>query len=125
MKKGVIVVFEKDDIDSLKSSSLKFLFNNKLDFCFVNNGNDHKVLKFLYHLKESSKSNISILNLRKAKATLLAVKAAVRFLKNKEDIDFIVYTKPISIYNKDLINKIVNIPDENWVHKTGERVLLR
>lgn len=125
MKKGVIVVFEKNDIDSLKSTRIKFLYNNKLDFCFVNNGNDNKVLKFLYKLKEASKSNISILNIRKEKPLLPAVKAAVRFLKNKENIDLIIYTEPKTIYNKDLLNKIASIPQENLVYKREERVLLR
>ena len=67
MKKGIIIIFGKNDIEISANLSFKSSFNKKFKICLVNNGNDDKVLKFLDKLKELSKCDISILNLRKEK----------------------------------------------------------
>ncbi|WP_343329597.1 hypothetical protein [Polaribacter staleyi] len=125
MKKGVIVVFEKNDIDVLEKFPLKSFFNKQLKICLVNNGNDNKILKLLFKLKESSKFDISILNLRKEKASMAAVKAGVRFLSKTEDINLIVHTPPKNIFNKNLMKKMLKISDDDLALKIDERVLLR
>ena len=125
MKKGIIIIFGKSDIEISANLSFKSSFNKKFKICLVNNGNDHKVLKFLDKLKELSKCDISILNLRKEKKSMLAVKAGVRFLTNKADINIFVYAKPKNILNKNLMKKMLKISDEDLENKIDERVLLR
>ena len=125
MKKGIIVVFGKNDMDVLEKYYLKSFFNKQYKICLVNNGNDNKILKFLFKLKESSKFDISILNLRKEKTSMSAVKAGVRFLSKTEDINLIVHTSPKNIFNKTLMKKMRKISAEDLVHKIDERVLLR
>jgi hypothetical protein len=125
MKKGIIIIFGKSDIEISANLSFKSSFNKKFKICLVNNGNDHKVLKFLDKLKELSKCDISILNLRKEKKSMLAVKAGVRFLTNTEDVNIFVYTKPKNILDKNLMKKILKISDEDLENKIDERVLLR
>jgi hypothetical protein len=125
MKKGIIIIFGKNDFTISESLSFKSSFNKKIKICLVNNGNDTKVLNLLYKLKESSKCNISILNLRKEKESMLAVKAGVRFLTNTEDINIFVHAKPKNIFEKDLMKKILKISDEDFENKVDERVLLR
>ena len=125
MKKGIIIIFGKSDIEISANLSFKSSFNKKFKICLVNNGNDHKVLKFLDKLKELSKCDISILNLRKEKKSMLAVKAGVRFLTNTEDVNIFVYAKPKNILDKNLMKKILKISDEDLENKIDERVLLR
>lgn len=125
MKKGFIIIFKKNDLAFSESLSFKPAFNKKFKICLVNNGHDHKVLKFLDKLKELSKCDISILNLRKEKKTMLAVKAGVRFLTYTEDINIFVYAIPKNIFDKNLMKKILKISDEDLENKIDERVLLR
>ncbi|WP_157663280.1 hypothetical protein [Polaribacter sp. SA4-12] len=125
MKKGVIIIFGKNDLTISKNLSFKSSFSKKVKICLVNNGNDTKGLNFLYKLKESSKCDVSILNLRKEKESMLAVKAGVRFLTNTEDINIFVYANPKNILDKNLIKKILKISDEDLENKDDERVLLR
>jgi hypothetical protein len=125
MKKGIIIIFGKNDLPFSERMSFKSAFNKKYKICLVNNGNDSKVLKFLNKLKELSKCDISIINLKKEKELMLAVKAGVRFLTNTEDINIFVYTKPKNILDKNIIKKILKISDEDLDNKIDERVLLR
>lgn len=125
MKKGVVVIFKKEDIDYVKHVSLKSFLKNKITLCLVNNGNDGEVLIFLDKLKYESNCDVSILNLRKEKTATLAVKAGVRFLHKKEDMNLIVHAQPENIFNKNVIKKILNITEENLIHKIEKRVLLR
>jgi hypothetical protein len=125
MKKGIIIIFDKNDLTLSESLAFKFSLSKKVKICLVNNGNDPKVLNFLYKLKEASKCEVSILNLRKEKELMLAVKAGVRFLTNKEDINLFVYTKLKSILDKNLMKKVLKISEEDLENKIEERVLLR
>jgi hypothetical protein len=125
MKKGIIVIFGKNDIDVLKTGTFNLFYNKQFQICFVNNGNDNKVLNSLIKLKESSKFDISILNLRKEKGVQQAIKAGVRFISNLENVNLIVHSTPKSIFNKKLMAKLVEISEENLGIKKDERVLLR
>ncbi|WP_036821479.1 hypothetical protein [Polaribacter sp. Hel1_85] len=125
MKKGMVIIFDKNDIHVSENRPFKSFFNKSFKICLVNNGNHVKLLKFLYKLKETSKCEVSILNLRKEKASDLALKAGVRFLFNNDNINLIVHAKPKNIFDKKLMKKIVNISDEDLRNKIDERVLLR
>ena len=109
MKKGILIIFDKNDFSFLENESFKLFLNKQIRICLINNGNHNKIL-----------------NLRKEKTLLLAVKAGVRFLYTIEDLNLIAYTKPKDIFNKKTIEKLVSITDLEIVNKKkNERVLLR
>ena len=125
MKKGLIIIFDKDDFTALKHLSVKPSFNEQIKICLINNGNDNKILNLLTKIKNKSKCDVFILNLRKEKPLMLAVKAGVRFLYNINDLDLIFYTKPKDTLSKVIIEKLAKITDIDLVNKKEERVLLR
>ena len=125
MKKGMVVIFGENDIANVENLSFKSFFNKQFKICLVNNGNHNKVITFLDKIKEASKCDISILNLRKEKKSTLALKAGVRFLSNTEDVNLIVHTKPKNIFNKNLMKKKWKLSAEDLENKLNERVLLR
>lgn len=125
MKKGLIIIFDKDDFTELKNLNCKLSFNKQVRICLINNGNDNKILNLLTKLKNKSKCDVFILNLRKEKTLMLAVKAGVRFLYNINDLDLVFYTKAKNTLSKIIIEKLVKITDIDLVNKKEERVLLR
>jgi len=125
MKKGLIIIFDKDDFATLKNLSVKLSFNKHIKICLINNGNDNKILNLLTKLKDKSKCDVFILNLRKEKTLMLAVKAGVRFLYNINDLDLIFYTKPKASLSKVMFEKLFKITDIDLLDKKEERVLLR
>jgi hypothetical protein len=125
MKKGLIIIFDKDDLATLKNLSVKLSFNKHIKICLINNGNDNKILNLLTKLKNKSKCDVFILNLRKEKTLMLAVKAGVRFLYNINDLDLIFYTKPKASLSKVMFEKLFKITDIDLLDKKEERVLLR
>ncbi|MFY9244084.1 MAG: hypothetical protein WAO74_13785 [Polaribacter sp.] len=125
MKKGLIVIFGKNDVHMTNADIFKSFFNQKIKICFVNNGNHDKVFNLLTELSESPSSDFSILNLRKEKASIFAVKAGVRFLSNKENVQLIIHTEPKNISSPKLIDRILTFFNEDLSTKKNERVLLR
>tara|TARA_B100000767_G_C19743347_1_gene527266 strand:- start:691 stop:1113 length:423 start_codon:yes stop_codon:yes gene_type:complete len=125
MNNGIIIIFEKNCIDTIEIQIFKLTFNKKIKICLVNNGNNEKIFKFLDTLKDSSECDISILNLRKEKTTMMAVKAGVRFLSNKNNINLIIYATPKSICNPKTIHKILKFFERDLKTKKDKRVLLR
>ncbi|MEO9570015.1 MAG: hypothetical protein ABJH82_06600 [Polaribacter sp.] len=125
MKKGIVIIFDKNDINISENQRLKSYFNKDFKICLVNNGNHVKLFNFLYKIKENSKCQVSILNLKKEKKFDLALKAGVRFLFNNENFSLILHIKPNNIFNKKLMSKIVKISEDDLVDKINERVMLR
>ena len=125
MKKGIIIIFDKNDINISKTSFLKSFINQGIKILLINNGNHQTILKLLSELKNYSKKDVSILTLRKEKKIILAIKAGVRFLSTIKDIGMIIYTKPESMLNISFINKILSVSEKDLFNKKKERVLLR
>ena len=125
MKKGIIIIFRKNDTDITNTLIFKSFFNQKIKICLVNNGNHEDVFKLLSELKESSESDVSILNLRKEKTLKVAVKAGVRFLSNNGNIKLIIHAEPNNIANPIFIDKILEFFTQDITAKKNERVLLR
>ena len=125
MKKGLIIIFDKEDFTVLNNLSVKLSFNKHIRICLINNGNDNKILNLLTKLKNKSKCDVFILNLRKEKTLMQAVKAGVRFLYNINDLDLIFYTKPKASLSKVMFEKLFKITDIDLLDKKEERVLLR
>tara|TARA_R110002049_G_scaffold183679_8_gene351678 strand:- start:9326 stop:9736 length:411 start_codon:yes stop_codon:yes gene_type:complete len=125
MRKGIIIIFGKNDVVNSNNLFLKSFFNKHIKICLINNGNNDEILEFLNELKYSSKCDISILNLKKEKTPMSAVKAGVRFLSTSENFNLIVYTKKKNIFTENIIRKIVEISKTDLMKKKDERILLR
>ncbi|WP_418652923.1 hypothetical protein [Tenacibaculum soleae] len=67
MKKGIIIIFNKSDINILKASFLKSFINQGIKILLINNGNHQVIIELLRELRKYSKKDISILTLRKEK----------------------------------------------------------
>ena len=125
MKKGLIIVFSTEDIAFENTLIFNILNYKKITFCLVNNGNCNKVHDLLYRLKETAKSEILLLSLKKEKPLLLAVKAGVRSLINDDDFDTIIYTEPKEINQRKYSNKILELLNKKVAKRKEKRVLLR
>lgn len=125
MNKGIIIIFGENDLDETNSLTFKSFFNQKVKICLVNNGNHDNVLRLLNKLKDSSMCDISILNLRKEKKMMSAVKAGVRFLSKNENINIIIHANLKNILNSESIDKVLEAFEQELNIKKEERVLLR
>jgi len=125
MKKGLIIVFSKEDIAFENTLIFNILNYKKITICLVNNGNCNKVHDLLYRLKETAKSEILLLSLKKEKPLLLAVKAGVRSLVSRDNFETIVYTQPKEITQYKYSNKILEVLSKQVEKRKDKRVLLR
>ena len=125
MKKGLIIVFGKDDIDFDNTIIFNVLNKQKVTICLVNNGNYNKVQQLLSSLKEVSDTNVFTLSLKKEKSLLSAVKAGVRSLINKDDFETIIYTSPKDINHKNYNTKFIEAFSNSFHKRKDKRVLLR
>lgn len=125
MKKGLIIVFSKEDVAFKYTLIFNILNYKKITVCLVNNGNCNKVQDLFYRLKETAKSEILLLNLKKEKPLLLAVKAGVRCLISRDNFETIVYTQPKEINQSNCNSKFLEIFKKHLQKRKDKRVLLR
>lgn len=125
MKKGLIIVFGKEDLFFENSLIFNILNRKKITICLINNGNCNKVYDLLNRLKETTTSEILILSLKREKPLLLAVKAGVRSLINEDDFDTIIYTEPKEINQSNYNNRLVELFNKHFTKRKEKRVLLR
>jgi hypothetical protein len=125
MNLGIIIIFEEDDVITTDARIFKSFFNQNVKICLVNNGNHKKIFRLLDKLKDSSKCDISILNLRKKQITKAAVKVGVRFLSSMNNVNLIIHTKPKNICNPKIIDIMLEVFEGDLMKKKDERVLLR
>lgn len=93
MKKGVLIIFSNDEDNIDKSQFVNLLSHKDVQLCFVNNGSKDNTLDLLETIKSEVKTPISILDIKKNKGTIAAVKAGVRFLFSTENLNCILYLK--------------------------------
>lgn len=91
MNKGLIVVFDENDINFKNVSIFKKLVSKNITICLVSNGNNSLLIESLENIEQSSDFKVSIVHLRKEKSLLSAVKAGVRSLANRKKLDTILY----------------------------------
>jgi glycosyltransferase involved in cell wall biosynthesis len=94
MKKGIIILFT-DDEKRIQKNQFINLFNQKeVKLCFVNNGSKDNTLHILESVRDDLESNsITIIDIKKNKGTIAAVKAGARYLLNSGDLKYIMYFK--------------------------------
>ncbi|WP_369049419.1 hypothetical protein [Tenacibaculum sp. UWU-22] len=117
MKFGIILLFS-DNENEIKNNQFINLFNKTKHtiFCFVNNASKDDTLKLLKVISRNSECNISILDIKKEKKEVIAIKAGARYLYSAvEDLKFIVYANMGDLTDlgilKDLFATIQNTTD--------------
>ena len=130
MKTGIIFLFSNNGKD-IKENQFEILsINDSSKFCFVNNASNDNTLEKLKEIQEKTLKDVSIVDIKKNKGINLAIKAGVRYLKNKEDFSSIIYFE-FSKYNefKDLyriLTRIINKKEVlNFIVNTSHRNILK
>ena len=114
MKIGIIIVFHnwEQQIDK----NLFILYAQKLPhlkFCLVNNDSKDKTYEILKEIKEQS-DNVSIVNIKKFKSDISAVKAGARYMFNQSKFKHLGYINTNLInHHKGSFNSILRALNEN------------
>ncbi|WP_299886006.1 glycosyltransferase [uncultured Lacinutrix sp.] len=114
MKIGIIIIFYNNikDID-------KSLFINQakqaieIEFCLVNNNSTDNTYVILKEIKEACK-NVSLVNIKKSKPDLAAVRAGARYMFNEFNFKHIGYVNANVLNAKHIdINNLIKTVNEN------------
>ncbi|QNM86893.1 hypothetical protein H9W90_07225 [Polaribacter pectinis] len=117
MKTGVILLFSDNEKDIGENQFQKLSQNSAITYCFINNASKDKTLETLINIKNKTQKNISILDIRKKKGLLASVKAGVRYLTSKQDLNSIIYFE-FKKYNEFLkLESKFKIPTSNNLFK--------
>lgn len=114
MKIGIIIVFHNNEeqIDtSFLIEQIKQTIN--LELCFVNNASKDSTYDLLMDVKYAC-DNVSVVNVRKFKSDMSAVRAGARFMFNEFNLKHIGYasTNMLNIKHNGL-NGLINVISEN------------
>lgn len=115
MKIGIIIVFHNDEINIDTCFFIEHLNNAKnAEICLVNNAsrdNTHNILK---EIKELSLTKVSIVDIKKFKSDIAAVRSGARFMFNQFDLNHIGYVSTDLLNNKKYsINGLIKHISEN------------
>lgn len=104
MDTALIIIFSKEEekINDKDIHKLENLLPYKL--CFVNNGQKDDTLNLLMDIKQSAKSSVAVVDLKKQNGLKNAIKAGARLLLSDSDYDFIIYLKSSMIKSLDSLN---------------------
>jgi len=125
MKTGIIIIFHNNDnemdpsffIEQIKQTS-------NLELCLVNNDSKDSTYELLNEVKDSC-DNVSVINIRKFKSDVAAVKAGARFLFSAFQLKNVGYVS-INMLNTKYhgLNSLIKMIAENqdviinYSHKT-------
>lgn len=112
MKIGVIIVFHNNESDINTKFFAKHVNEAKnLELCLVNNASIDSTYQILKEIKESCSTHVSLIDIKKFKSDIFAVRSGARFMFNQFDLNHIGYVSTNLINNKlyninDLIKSI-------------------
>lgn len=115
MKIGIIIIFHNNEQDIDTNIFIKQLKQAKnIQFCLVNNASKDNTLNKLSEIKETRMANISILDVKKFKSDVAAVRAGARYMTNKFNLNHLGYvsTNLINIKYQGL-NVLIKLISEN------------
>lgn len=92
MKIGIIIIFHNNEKDIDKRFFIEHINNSKnIILCLVNNCSKDNTYQLLKEIKEASKTNLSIVNIKKFKSDVAAVRAGARYMSNKYNLNHLGY----------------------------------
>ena len=114
MKTAIIFIFHNNEKSIDKDFFIEYLNKSQcLEFCFVNNDSKDKTYQVLNEIMGQCK-NVSVVNIRKHKTDISAVRAGIRFMINQFNLEKIgyAYSKIVS-YKQTELNNIIQLIIEN------------
>ncbi|MEP1487417.1 MAG: glycosyltransferase [Algibacter sp.] len=119
MKIGVIIVFYNNELDISRNlfdglSNVK----NHLHLCLINNGSEDATLDRLEALKEISKLNTVVVDIKQNRGVNNAIKAGARYLFNQNKLKYIGYVsvdKLKTIQDLDTLLNTIEIHKESII----------
>lgn len=130
MKIGIIVLFFNNENEITKEYFQEMINKPTSCFCLVNNASYDKTLHKLVDFKKATYNNITVLDIKRNRGIKAAVKAGVRYLKNQQDFNTIIYFE-FSEYNKlkhlkNILNVLKNEEDSTEIFtETCNRKILK
>ncbi len=102
MKTGIILIFHNNERDINSEIFIKDLQQTEnIELCLVNNDSKDDTFRILQEIKEACK-NVSVVNIKKFKSDISAVRAGARFMFNNFDMSHIGYVSTLEFNNKYL-----------------------
>ena len=115
MKTGIIIIFHNNEKDIDTAIFTNQLRQSKdIQFCLVNNASKDNTLLALQDIKDSRLANVSVVDIRKFKSDVSAVRAGARFMFNQFNLKHLGYvcTNLLNIKHQGL-NGLVKAISEN------------
>ena len=124
-RNAILIVFNKIHSNSIYNYNLHPFSNKNITICLVINGNINELKTPLKQLVSNLDCDVSIVNLKKKKTSLKAIKAGIRYLTNYKEFDAIIELKPETITKLEVIEKIIKTISKKLSFKKQERILLK
>ncbi len=118
MKTGIIIPCFNEEKRLNVLTFLSFLkANGKYHLCFVNNGSKDNTIEVLEEFKKNAQSKVSIVDIKKKKGIVAVVRAGVRYLNTREDIEIIGFLEmDLSISCTEFQKLIDDFQvEKNWI----------
>ena len=101
MKIGVIIIFHNNEKDIDTEFFIEYLNQTKnLELCLVNNASRDNTYQLLKEIKESCETTVSLVDIKKFKSDISAVRSGSRFMFNQFDLQHIGYISTNLINSK-------------------------
>ena len=115
MKTGIIVIFHNNEKDiDLRFFIQQINTTKNLKLCLVNNCSKDNTYKLLKEVKEACETKLSLVNIKKFKTDVSAVRAGARYMSNQFDLSHIGYVTSSSINTKyNGLNDLIKAVCEN------------
>jgi hypothetical protein len=115
MRIGIIIVFHNDEKNIDTGFFIKHLKQAKnAELCLVNNASRDNTSQKLKEIKESSSlANISIVDIKKFKSDISAVRSGARFMFNQFDLNHIGFISTNMLNKNNNIHRLVKAISKN------------
>ncbi|WP_452232895.1 glycosyltransferase [Lacinutrix sp. MEBiC02595] len=114
MKTGIIIIFHNNDSEMDPSFFIEQIKQtSNLELCLVNNDSKDSTFDLLNEVKDAC-NNVSVVNIRKFKSDVAAVKAGARFMFNAFQLKNVGYVS-INMINTKYhgVNRLIKVIAEN------------
>ncbi|WP_299384541.1 glycosyltransferase family A protein [uncultured Lacinutrix sp.] len=115
MKTGIIIIFHNNEKHIDTTIFIKQLSQAKdIQFCLVNNASKDNTILALQEIKEARLQNVSVVDIRKFKSDVSAVRAGARFMFSQFNLKHLGYVS-INLLNINYkgLNSLIKAISEN------------
>jgi hypothetical protein len=114
MKSGIIIIFNNYEKEIDKDTLIKYCSKTKnFEYCFVNNYSKDDTYNVLKYIKEKCE-NVSVVNVKKLKSEISAVRSGARYFLNNFKLLHIGYINANALKEKNKsLNEIIYFINRN------------